>query len=147
MQLSEALFLVLAEKFLFRSLPPESQKSLELRLNKAHKTISKANALEQWQRKLHVIGGQIPYHNDELVAEWRQTIYQAVLSELQINLKYKKLDADKATEYQLNPLAIIVREHSHYLVATKLETPDKSQLFNCMHRIGYFTINYIPIKS
>lgn len=82
MQLSEALFLVLAEKFLFRSLPPESQKSLELRLNKAHKTISKANALEQWQRKLHVIGGPIPYHNDELVAEWRQTIYQAVLSEL-----------------------------------------------------------------
>lgn len=146
MQPTEALFLVLAEKFLLRTLPPDSQKSLEVRLSKAHKTISKANALEQWQGKLHVISGQVPYHNDELVAQWRQTIYQAVLSELQINLKYKKLNTETATEYQLNPLAIIVREHSHYLVATKLETPDKPQLFNFMRMVDA-ELTYLPVEK
>lgn len=146
MQSTEALLLILAEKFLMRSLPPSSQKVLEQRLGKAHKTISKVNALDKWQGKLHVIGGQIPYHNEDLSTQWRQNIYNAVLNEEQITLIYKKLDSDVAQEYELNPLAIIVREHSHYLVATKTQTPNTPQLFNFM-RMQDATSTFMPIES
>ncbi|EKL0031238.1 WYL domain-containing protein [Vibrio vulnificus] len=130
MQPTEALLLVAAERLLRHAMPPESMSLLDQRLNKAKRTLDKSNRLGKWENKLYVIEGQIPHTTYPLDRDILQTVYESVLDEIKLTLHYKKLGAEKASRYLLNPLAIIVREHAHYLVATKSESPDRPQLFN-----------------
>ncbi|MGR5422430.1 helix-turn-helix transcriptional regulator [Vibrio sp. PNB22_4_1] len=130
MQPTEALLLVAAERLLRHAMPPESISLLDQRLNKAKRTLDKSNRLGKWENKLYVIEGHVPHTTRPLDSGILQAVYESVLGETKLKLRYKKLDAEQVNSYQLNPLAIIVREHAHYLVATKVESPDKPQLFN-----------------
>ncbi|TKF32632.1 helix-turn-helix transcriptional regulator [Vibrio kanaloae] len=136
MQPTEALLLVAAERLLRHAMPPESIPLLEQRLSKAKKTLDKSNRLAKWEDKLHIIEGQVPHTSKPLDAAILRVVYESVLDETKLTLRYQKLDAEQASHYLLNPLAIIVREHAHYLIATKSESPDKPQLFN-LSRIEY----------
>ncbi|HFI9804297.1 TPA: helix-turn-helix transcriptional regulator [Vibrio parahaemolyticus] len=130
MQPTEALLLVAAERLLRHAMPPESMLMLDQRLNKAKKTLDKSNRLRSWKNKLYVIEGQVPHTTHPLDHSILRVVYEGVLDESKLTLHYKKLGAKQTSSYLLNPLAIIVREHAHYLVATKVESPDKPQLFN-----------------
>ncbi|KQH86749.1 hypothetical protein AMR76_06570 [Vibrio furnissii] len=130
MQPSEALLFVTAERYLRRALPPSSEPMLNERISKAEKTLSKFNRLGSWDKKLHIVDGQTPYTNRSHSFGISTAIYEAVLLENQIALSYVKLDTQAAQQYYLNPLAIIVREHDHYLVASKVEQRNVPQLFN-----------------
>lgn len=130
MQPSEALLFVAAERDLRRALPPSSEPMLNERVSKAEKTLSKFNRLGSWDKKLHIVDGQTPYINRSHSFGISAAIYEAVLLENQINLSYVKLNTQAAQQYHLNPLAIIVREHDHYLIATKIGQRNVPQLFN-----------------
>lgn len=130
MQPSEALLFIAAERYLRRALPPSSEPMLNERVCKAEKTLSKFNRLGRWDKKLHIVDGQTPYINRSHSFDISAAIYEAALLENQINLSYVKLDTQTAQQYHLNPLAIIVREHDHYLVATKIGQRNVPQLFN-----------------
>ncbi len=132
MQPAEALMLVTAERFLKHVLPPSSTGLLDAKLDKANKTLSTngIRRLGKWQDKLYIVEGQTPHYNQSLDSDISSTIYKSVLDEKQLNVIYQHFSSDVVGEYLLNPLAIVVREHSHYLVATKFESPEKPQLFN-----------------
>lgn len=130
MQPTEALMLIVAERLLKHTLPPDSKDLLENRLGKARKTLDKSNRLNKWEDKLYIVEGQIPHTNNKADSSLLAEIYEAVLNEVKLSLTYQKLSSDKPIQYLLNPLAIIVRDHAHYLVATKAESPEKPQLFN-----------------
>ncbi|MFA0448550.1 helix-turn-helix transcriptional regulator [Vibrio breoganii] len=130
MQPAEALLLIIATEQLAHSLPPEILSLLKIRVEKAKQTLDKRNKLHHWRNKLDIIGGQIPHDHDEYDEELRKAIYDAVLSEQQLKLSYRKVDANIPADYELNPLGIVVREHSQYLVATKVSSPEFPQLFS-----------------
>ncbi len=132
MQPTEALMFVTAERFLKHVLPPSSTGLLDAKLDKANKTLSSSGMgrFGKWQDKLYIVEGQTPHYNQSLDSDISSTIYKSVLDEKQLNVIYQHFSSDVVGEYLLNPLAIIVREHSHYLVATKFESPEKPQLFN-----------------
>ncbi|CAM3187494.1 helix-turn-helix transcriptional regulator [Vibrio rarus] len=146
MQPTEAFLLLTIEKTLRRIVPPESIDILDTRVNKAKKVLSGRNNLRKWQEKLHVVDGQHPHTTIPIDAELIKQVYEAVINETQLEFLYQKLDAENASTYILNPLAIVVREHAHYLVATKSETPEKPQLFN-LTRMHDAKQTYLPYQA
>ncbi|MEZ9509549.1 helix-turn-helix transcriptional regulator [Vibrio breoganii] len=146
MQPTEAFLLLTVEKTLRHIVPPESINILDVRVNKAKKTLNGRNNLRKWQDKLHIVDGQHPHTTIPIDSELLKEVYEAVINETQLEFLYQKLDAEKASTYILNPLAIVVREHAHYLVATKSDTPEKPQLFN-LTRMHGAQQTYLPNQA
>jgi predicted DNA-binding transcriptional regulator YafY len=135
-QPTEALMLVLSEKLLVQTMPIEYTQRIEERIEKAKSLLSSGNTLGKWQDKLQVISDGYPLinNNNMLDDDTREIIYECVLKENQINISYQAKDKDVPLNYSLNPLGIIIRGQSHYLVATKNISPEKPLLF-LFHRI------------
>jgi len=136
MQPSEALMLVLSEKLLLHTMPIEYAQKIGARIEKAKALLSAGNTLGKWQDKLQVISDGYPLinNNSMLDDDTREIIYECVLKECQINIRYQAKDKDTPRNHCLNPLGIIIRGQSHYLVATKTTSPEKPLLF-LFHRI------------
>jgi predicted DNA-binding transcriptional regulator YafY len=136
MQPTEALMLVLSEKLLLQTMPIEYTQRIEKRIEKAKSLLSADNALGKWQDKLQVISDGYPLinNNSMLDDDTREIIYECVLKENQLNISYQAKDKNVPLNYCLNPLGIIIRGQSHYLVATKATSPEKPLLF-LFHRI------------
>jgi predicted DNA-binding transcriptional regulator YafY len=136
MQPTEALMLVLSERLLLQTMPIEYAQRIKERIEKAKALLNSDNALRKWQDKLQVISDGYPLiNNNSLLADGtRDTIYECVLKESQINISYQAKNKVIALNYCLNPLGIIIRGQSHYLVATKTTFPEMPLLF-LFHRI------------
>jgi predicted DNA-binding transcriptional regulator YafY len=136
MQPTEALMLVLSEKLLLQTMPIEYAQRIEARIEKAKSLLNSGNTLRKWQDKLQVISDGYPLiNNDSMLADaTREIIYECVLKENQINIRYQAKGNGAAFNYCLNPLGLIIRGQSHYLVATKITSPEKPLLF-LFHRI------------
>lgn len=136
MQPTEALMLILSEKLLLQTMPIEYAQRIGERIEKAKLLLSAGNALGKWQDKLQVISDGYPLINNNSMLDdhTREIIYECVLKECQINIHYQAKDKDTPRNYCLNPLGIIIRGQSHYLVATKTTSPEKPLLF-LFHRI------------
>jgi predicted DNA-binding transcriptional regulator YafY len=136
MQPSEALMLVLSEKLLLHTMPIEYAQRIGARIEKAKALLSAGNALGKWQDKLQVISDGYPLinNNSMLHDDTREIIYECVLRECQINIYYQANNKEAPLAFCLNPLGIIIRGQSHYLVATKNTSPEKPFLF-LFHRI------------
>jgi predicted DNA-binding transcriptional regulator YafY len=143
MQPSEAFMLVLSEKLLFQSMPIEYSRRLDERIANAKSVLNSNDTLYKWQSKLQVISDGYPLINtNKIFAEdIREVIYECVLKEYQIDITYQAKDKVLANKYSLNPLGIIIRGQSHYLVATKLTSPEQPLLF-LFHRIQSATNTY-----
>jgi predicted DNA-binding transcriptional regulator YafY len=140
MQPTEALMLVLSERLLLQAMPIEYAQRIKERIEKAKALLNSDNALRKWQDKLQVISDGYPLinnnnNNNSLLADGtRDIIYECVLKESEINISYQAKNKDIPFNYCLNPLGIIIRGQSHYLVATKTTSPEMPLLF-LFHRI------------
>ncbi|WP_448549589.1 helix-turn-helix transcriptional regulator [Thalassotalea fusca] len=145
-QPTEALMLVLSENIIGKAMPVEYSNRTEERLTDAKSMLNSGNALSKWKEKLQVISDGYPLiHNDNFISEKaREIIYDAVLKETQINITYQAKDKSTPISYCLNPLGIIIRGQSHYLVATKKNNPESPLLF-LFHRIDTAENNYTEI--
>ena len=143
MQPSEAFMLILSEKLLSQSMPAEYSQRLQERIANAKSLLNSNNTLSKWQSKLQVISDGYPLINTNNIfsEDIREVIYECVLKEYQIDITYQAKDKNNAIKYSLNPLGIIVRGQSHYLVATKIISPEKPLLF-LFHRIQSATNSY-----
>ncbi|WP_272166080.1 helix-turn-helix transcriptional regulator [Vibrio diabolicus] len=145
---SEAFLLVLSEKLLRKTVPINLSEKLEEWLNKADAKLSAKHLFSNWKSKVHVVPDSYPliydeYHVDE---EYRKIIYDCVLNEEQLQISYKSSKSEVPKDYTLNPLGLIIRDQSHYLVATRDTTPEKPQLF-LFHRISCAKKLYLDITK
>jgi predicted DNA-binding transcriptional regulator YafY len=132
----EALMLVLSEKLLLQTMPQSYKAKIVSRVTKAKNILNSGHSLGAWQDKLQVISDGYPLINDHELIESniRETVYDSVLKESVLTISYYAKAQDNAMIYQLNPLGIIIRGQSHYLVATKVSAPEEPKLF-LFHRI------------
>ena len=142
-QPTEALMLILSEKLLLKTMPIEYTLRAEARIADAKCTLNSDNVFSKWQEKLQVISEGYPLiNNNSLISEdARKIIYDCVLKANQINITYQAKDKNASINYCLNPLGIIIRGQSHYLVATKKDSPEIPKLF-LFHRIKTAEKNY-----
>ncbi|MBA6224219.1 WYL domain-containing protein [Colwellia sp. MB02u-18] len=147
-QPTEALMLILSEKLLLKVMPIEYTLRAEARIADAKCTLNSDNAFSKWQEKLQVISEGYPLiNNNSLISEdARKIIYDCVLKANQINITYQAKDKNASINYCLNPLGIIIRGQSHYLVATKKDSPEKPKLF-LFHRIKIAEKNHTKMDA
>lgn len=142
----EALTMMVAEGMLSKVLPASSHRYLDNEIQKARHTLDSSNQFSRWQKKLHFSTGETSAtalnHDQEL----NEKIYDAVLKELQIEVMYQGYGRSEANLYELNPLAIMVRDHYIYLVATVVGYPEELKLFS-FYRMHSVECQYSDIEK
>ncbi|MGI2152429.1 MULTISPECIES: helix-turn-helix transcriptional regulator [Shewanella] len=145
---SEAFMLVLSEQLLRRVLPLHQSDKLEAWLNQANVTLSSKHLYANWMKKVRVVSDNYPiiYDEQHIDEPYRKIIYESVLNEKVISIGYQSSELSDKKYYTLNPLGLIIREQSHYLVATKEESPEVPQLF-LFHKIVSVQKEYLGITK
>ncbi len=145
MQPSEALALLLCRSKIEKLMPTE-RNWLKARFIKAEETLKSTNSYSNWQNKVQITSDSLSMDFDFSNSDIRNTIYHAVLKEQQIFINYKKENSPASKEYTLNPLGLILRDQSHYLVATKENFPEEPRLF-LFHRMDKVEPLYTKIQK
>lgn len=117
--LTEALSLVMVERYLSQSLPVLLTRSLYDIFNKAHQTLElhKKNQITQWPEKFCVIQPTQPLIPPTLNQEILGAVHEALLSEKQLGVTYQATSRPEVKEYRLHPLGLLQRGPVTYLAA------------------------------
>jgi predicted DNA-binding transcriptional regulator YafY len=124
----EALLLCTIKDQLSTQFPMVSLSQLEPRFDKADYTLNCSIKFKNWRDRVKVVSFGFPLTANPINEDIRKSVYDAVLNQQQINLSYLK-QPNESNNYLLNAHGLIIRENSHYLVASKNETPNQFQLF------------------
>lgn len=96
------------------------------------------NPIKAWPNKVAIVQPSqplIPPAIDNLI---HKTVSEALLFDRQLQIGYKKVMSEIAHDYRLNPLGLVLRNGTHYLVASKIDTQD-FRIF-ALHRMHTATI-------
>ncbi|AQP37476.1 helix-turn-helix transcriptional regulator [Vibrio anguillarum] len=118
MDLSTAITLNLAEKYLEQAFPPSLLRNLESHFNGARFYLRYENKTPQglWPRKVYIHQKGMPLLPSKLDAETINVIYKAVLVEKCIRLVYRSMSSEKEQRVLFHPYGVVVRGERNYLV-------------------------------
>jgi hypothetical protein len=132
---SQALSLCLLKKFLLPLIPQSTYTALEPFFDEATNTLEKLkneNLLSNWPNKIAIVNPTQPLLAPEVDPGVHHVVSEALLYDHQLEIQYRRSDGE-INNYQVNPLGLVLRNGSCYLVATKTETQEK-RIF-ALHRI------------
>lgn len=134
LSVNQALSLSLLQKFLTPLMPQSTLDDLEVFFDEAAATLANLseNSLSQWPKKIAIVNPTQPLLTPSIDADIHATITEALLSDQQLQLRYRRSDGVE-NDYQVNPLGLVLRSGCCYLVATKTATHEK-RIF-ALHRI------------
>lgn len=124
--LSDAVSLVLAESILAKLLPVPMFAALQPRFELAR---SKLATLEnhryaRWAEKVRYVPATLNLIPPKVESKVLATVQEALLQDLQVEVAYTAPSSKKAKVITLQPLSLILRGTTPYLVATAFEYPD-----------------------
>lgn len=134
--LAEALSLQLVEGTLKTLMPPAMMHSLEPRFLQAKRklgTLEANNNAAQWSHKVAVVPPSLPMLPPQVNPDVLETVQDALLHNRQLNVEYKKFDAEQSSSQTLHPLGLVQRGSLAYLVATAFDYIDVH--LYALHRI------------
>lgn len=126
MSVSDALSLRLVEDLLRPLLPSAILESLEDRFGQAKTKLAELsadNSNAKWVDKVRYVSPAMPLVPPVIDPAVLDSVHDALLSERQIEVTYKKASGEQ-TGYRLNPLGLIQRGQITYLVATAFHYSD-----------------------
>jgi predicted DNA-binding transcriptional regulator YafY len=143
----DALMMVLSHHALKHALPESLHWKVSENLDKAKAVVSNHQKVSKLERKVHVISDGYPLIVNEFSDPWgktvvREAVYQSVIEESQLTITYCYDHCDSLLSMELNPLGIIVRGQTHYLVATHTNNPEEPHLF-LLHRIKSAKVGFM----
>ena len=130
--LNQALSLKLLEKYLTPLFPKVTLDDLELFFDEAKRTPLVENPLTEWPKKIAIVQPTQPLFAPQVLPEVKDIVSEALLTDHQLDINYRHSDGME-NRYHLNPLGLVLRNNSMYLIATKAETEDY-RIF-ALHRI------------
>lgn len=138
-----ALVLALASHYLAPILPEESVKSLNRLFMRAKSTLASNSkdvknfdGVSIWKDKVAVLNSGISRELPRINPQVEKVIYQALLYEKAVKVKYKSWDRDDATEQVLSPQGLFVRGQSIYIYALNHKKIDTTEpIIYLLHRI------------
>ena len=133
--LTEALSLVMVERYLSQSLPVLLTRSLHDIFKKAHQTLElhKKSQITQWPEKFCVIQPTQPLIPPEINHEILTIVHEALLNEKQLRVTYRAINRPEVREYHLHPLGLIQRGPVTYLAA--MTNDYENACFYALHRM------------
>ncbi len=127
MTVSEALSLSLVEDTLKKLMPISMLDGLEPRFRQAEKqlvALSKENRKAKWASKVRSVSPTMPFVPPVIDAELLETVQEALLSDIQIEVDYLGMNDEESKQLRLSPLALVNRGAVSYLIATAYEYED-----------------------
>lgn len=112
-----ALVLQLAKKHLEQILPVDTLGHLAPQFRQAAETLdTRGIGLRKWQNKVRVLPRGVMLATPKIDAEVQSVIYDSLLKEKQVKVRYRPRLDNKPKEYEINPLGLIVRDRVTYLI-------------------------------
>lgn len=144
MDLSTAITLNLAEKYLEQAFPPALFRNLESHFNGARYYLRYENKTPQglWPSKVYVHQKGMPLLSSKLDVETINTIYKAVLKEKCLRLIYRSMSSGQERRVMFHPYGIVVRGERNYLVGKFDGYDDVRQL--SFNRVIIAESSYFP---
>lgn len=138
---TEALTLAMVEQYLDTLLPSSTLQQLQPYFNAAKQHLSnipKSERARSWLNKVRTVPPSQPLLPPNIKPTVQQTVYEALLADRQLEIKYLKRGQDKALEYRIHPIAAIQRGHITYLYCRFSDYEDLRTL--ALHRIQAATM-------
>ncbi|MEI6895454.1 MAG: WYL domain-containing protein [Colwellia sp.] len=123
---NEALLLLQAKALLSHIMPVKSLLALEPRFEKAASTLAENSKFKGWQKKVH-IAPNVSLIQKHISEKFREIVYNAVLTGVQLNIKFSRNSGD-LVDTIVNAHGLIIKEHMQYLVHSRGELPNKLRL-------------------
>ncbi|NTV13127.1 MAG: WYL domain-containing protein [Desulfobulbaceae bacterium] len=133
---AEALSLTLVEDLLRPLLPGAILESLEPRFRQAQKkltALAETNPKARWAEKVRQVSPSLPLLPPEIAVGALETVQEALLADVQLEVAYQRPGAEEAQGLRLHPLGLVQRGPVTYLVATVFAYTD-IRIF-AVHRI------------
>ena len=134
--LAEALSLTIVEDLLRPLLPGSILEALASRFGQAHRKLKdpgEKNPKARWAEKVRYVAPALPLIPPKIAAGVLETVQDALLADRQLQVSYKRPDAEEAQDLRLHPLGLVQRGPIPYLIATVFDYMDIRIL--AVHRI------------
>ena len=140
MDIPVALSFSLVSQFLQPLLPRSSKNHLEPHFKQAANILKNTQKSGQgkWLEKVRVIHRGQKLIPAEVSSNILDAVYEAVLTNKMLNIEYQASKDSEVKEYEVNPLGLVFRDASIYMVSTLWKYEDIKQLV--LHRIKKATI-------
>jgi predicted DNA-binding transcriptional regulator YafY len=114
-----AVTLQLAKTYLERLLPQATLDHLAPQFRLAEETLDAyGNGLRKWPDKIRVSHRGPNLATPKVDRNAQAELYEGLLKEKQVRIKYRGHQAENAREYVINPLGLVVRDRITYMVCT-----------------------------
>ena len=133
---TEALTLAMVEQHLNTLLPASTLQQLKPYFGAAKEHLARIPQSERsrsWLNKIRAVPPWQPLLPPNIKPAVQQVVYEALLADRQLQIKYLKRGQEKAVEYRIHPLAAIQRGHITYLCCRISDHEDTRTL--AVHRI------------
>ena len=140
MNLSQAVAFNMVEANLTQLLPPVILDELFPWFDLARRQLKNSKVTHSWIDRVSIEPATQPLIAPDIDLDSKDNIYHALFYQLQINACYTRSNKSQASEYTLNPIAIIQRGVVIYLLATR--TDDKETIIRtfALHRFDHVEI-------
>lgn len=138
---TEALTLAMVEQHLNTLLPSSTLQQLEPYFSSARQNLDNVQTSEHsrsWLHKVRTVPPTQPLLPPVIKPAVQQVVYEALLADRQLGIKYLKRVEKKSVEYRIHPLAVIQRGHITYLCCRIADYEDLRTL--AVHRIQAATL-------
>jgi predicted DNA-binding transcriptional regulator YafY len=134
-----ALTFHLVERHLQALLPESTMDYLNPWFRTANAVLAENdNGMTQWPDKVRVLPRGLRLQSPRIHPEVHAALYDALLEERQVMIRYLQRQATEPKEYRVHPLGVVVRDSVIYLVCTMWHFSDVRQL--ALHRMQSATI-------
>ena len=124
-----ALVFYLAERYLDTLVPKSTLDYLAPWFRTATRVLdNQSNGLSAWRKRVRVLATGLPQQPPKIDPEVHSVVTHALLTNRRLELVYCARVASEPRQYQVNPLALVVRDQVIYLVCTLREYADIKQL-------------------
>ena len=136
MNLSQAVAFNMVEANLTQLLPPVILDELFPWFDLARRQLKNSKVTHSWIDRVRIEPATQPLIAPHIDLESKDNIYHALFYQLQIKARYTRGDKSQASEYTLNPIAIIQRGVIIYLVATRTDDLEAIIRTFALHRFA-----------
>ena len=140
MNLSQAVAFNMVEANLTQLLPPAILDELFPWFDLARRQLKNSKVTHSWLDRVRIEPATQPLIAPAIDLDSKDNIYHALFYQLQIRADYTRSNHTQASEYILNPIAIIQRGVIIYLLATRVDDPDAVIRTFALHRFTHVDI-------
>ena len=136
MNLSQAVAFNMVEANLTQLLPPVILDELFPWFDLARRQLKNSKVTHSWIDRVRIEPATQPLIAPHIDLDSKDNIYHALFYQLQIKASYTRSNKSQASEYLLNPIAIIQRGVIIYLLATRTDDPNFTIRTFALHRFA-----------